>query len=100
MSFGKDLGWRLEAAAFAGMTAFLRLLGVEGASNLGGWLLKTLGPKTGTHKTVTRNIRIAFPDMPAASGQQILRRALAPVDRGESLRKRRLKQQPPPTRRW
>lgn len=71
MSFGKDLGWRLEAVAFAGMTAFLRLLGVEGASNLGGWLLKTLGPKTGTHKTVTRNIRIAFPDMPAAEREAL-----------------------------
>lgn len=71
MSFGKDLGWRLEAAAFAGMTAVLRLLGVEGASNLGGWLLKTLGPKTGTHRTVTRNIRIAFPDMPAAEREAL-----------------------------
>ena len=71
MSFGKDLGWRLEAAAFAGMTAFLRLLGVEGASNLGGWLLKTLGPKTGTHRTVTRNIRIAFPDVPAAEREAL-----------------------------
>ncbi|MBL0968291.1 MAG: lipid A biosynthesis acyltransferase [Brevundimonas sp.] len=53
------------------MTAFLRLLGVEGASNLGGWLLKTLGPKTGTHRTVTRNIRIAFPDMPAAEREAL-----------------------------
>ncbi|WP_374516602.1 lipid A biosynthesis acyltransferase [Brevundimonas sp.] len=61
---GQDLRWRLEAVAFAGLTALLRLLGVERASNLGGWLLRTLGPKTGTHRTVTRNLRIAFPDMP------------------------------------
>ncbi len=64
MSLGQDLRWRLEAVAFAGLTALLRLLGVERASNLGGWLLRTLGPKTGTHRTVTRNLRIAFPDMP------------------------------------
>lgn len=66
MSFGRDLGWRLEAVAFAGLTAALRLLGVEGASNLGGWLLRTFGPRTGTHKTVIRNLRIAFPEMPKA----------------------------------
>lgn len=58
--------WRLEAAAFAGLTAFLRLLGVEGASAFGGWLLRTLGPRTRTHRTVLRNLRIAFPDMDEA----------------------------------
>ena len=66
VGLGQDLRWRLEAAGFAGLTALLRALGVDRASNLGGWLLRTLGPKTGTHRTVTRNLRIAFPDMPAA----------------------------------
>ncbi|QDH74916.1 lysophospholipid acyltransferase family protein [Brevundimonas sp. M20] len=41
----------------------MRMLGVERASNVGGALLRALGPKVGTHKTVTRNLRIAFPDM-------------------------------------
>lgn len=68
---GQDLGWRLEAAAFAGLNGLLRLIGVEAASNLGGWLLKTLGPKTGTHRTVTRNLRIAFPDMPPAEREAL-----------------------------
>ncbi|SFS83214.1 lysophospholipid acyltransferase family protein [Brevundimonas viscosa] len=72
VGLGQDLRWRLEAAAFAGLTTLLRLLGVERASNLGGWLLRTLGPKTGTHRTVTRNLRIAFPDMP-----EVEREALA-----------------------
>ena len=48
---------------FQALFGFLRLLGVEGASGLGGWLLRTLGPLTGTQKTVMRNLRIAFPDM-------------------------------------
>lgn len=65
-SVSQDLRWRAEAVAFAGLTSFLRLLGVDRASALGGWLLKTLGPRTGTHRTVTRNLRIAFPDMPEA----------------------------------
>lgn len=81
VGFGKDLGWRLEAGAFAGMTAFLRLLGVEGASNLGGWLLKSLGPRTGTHRTVTRNLRIAFPDMPAAEREALALEAWERVGR-------------------
>ena len=55
--------WRLEAFGFQALFSFLRLLGVERASALGGWLLRTLGPKTGTQKTVIRNLRIAFPDM-------------------------------------
>jgi KDO2-lipid IV(A) lauroyltransferase len=62
----QDLIWHLEAFGFQALFGFLRLLGVERASGLGGWLLRTLGPKTGTQKTVMRNLRIAFPDMPEA----------------------------------
>jgi len=68
---GQDLRWRLEAVAFAGLTALLRALDVDRASNLGGWLLRTLGPKTGIHRTVTRNLRIAFPDMPTAEREAL-----------------------------
>lgn len=63
MSLRQDLIWRLEGLGFAGFVGFMRLLGVERASALGGWLLRTLGPKTGTQKTVMRNLRIAFPEM-------------------------------------
>ena len=63
VSFGQDLTWRLEAAAFAAFVALMRALGLERASGFGGWLLRRLGPLTGTQKTVLRNLRIAFPDM-------------------------------------
>ncbi|AQR61730.1 lipid A biosynthesis acyltransferase [Brevundimonas sp. LM2] len=53
----------MEAVAFAGFVGLMRLIGLEAASNLGGWLLRTLGPRVGTHRTVMRNLRIAFPDM-------------------------------------
>jgi KDO2-lipid IV(A) lauroyltransferase len=62
----QDLIWRVEAAAFSGLFGVLRLLGVERASAFGGGLLRTLGPLTGTHKTVVRNLKIAFPDMDPA----------------------------------
>lgn len=62
----QDIVWRLEALAFQVLFGFLRLIGVEGASAFGGGLLRWLGPLTGTHKTVRRNLRIAFPEMEAA----------------------------------
>lgn len=71
MSFRQDLIWRLEGVGFAGFVGFMRLLGVERASGLGGWLLRTLGPRTGTHRTVMRNLRIAFPDMDPAGRERL-----------------------------
>ncbi|WGM31314.1 lipid A biosynthesis acyltransferase [Brevundimonas sp. NIBR11] len=63
VSLRQDLIWRLEAAAFAGFIGLMRLIGLEAASNFGGWVLRTLGPLVGTHKVVMRNLRIAFPEM-------------------------------------
>lgn len=71
IGFLQDLNWRLEAVAFKVLFAFLRALGVEGASGFGGKLLRGLGPLTGTHKTVTRNLRIAFPDMDPAERDRL-----------------------------
>ncbi|HYF21947.1 MAG TPA: lysophospholipid acyltransferase family protein [Caulobacteraceae bacterium] len=58
----QDLLWRLEAVGFDLFTALMRALPVDAASAAGGWLLKTLGPLTGTHKTAARNLMLAFPD--------------------------------------
>ena len=71
VSLRQDLIWRLEGVGFAGFVGFMRLLGVERASGLGGWLLRTLGPRTGTQKTVMRNLRIAFPDMAEAERERL-----------------------------
>jgi KDO2-lipid IV(A) lauroyltransferase len=67
----QDVSWRLEAVGFAAFIGLMRLLGVERASGLGGWLLRTLGPRTGTQRTVMRNLRIAFPDMPLAERERL-----------------------------
>jgi KDO2-lipid IV(A) lauroyltransferase len=67
----QDLAWRLEALAFDVATVFLRLLPVDFASDLGAFLLRWIGPLTGTQKIVEQNIRIAFPDMPAADRKRL-----------------------------
>ena len=67
----QDIAGRLEAAGFALLIALLRALGVERASAFGGWLLRTLGPKTSTQRTVLRNLRIAFPDMSDAERERL-----------------------------
>lgn len=67
----QDLIWRLEAVGFSAFIGLMRMLGVERASGLGGWLLRTLGPRTGTQKTVMRNLRIAFPDMPPTERERL-----------------------------
>ena len=72
---GQDLIWRAEAAAFAGFVGLMRLLGLERASALGGWLLRRLGPMTGTHRTVIRNLRIAFPEMTTDARETLARNA-------------------------
>lgn len=70
VSVGQDIAWRLQGLAFAGLIAFLRGLGLERASALGGRLLRTLGPMTRVHRTVLRNLELAFPDMdPAERGR-------------------------------
>lgn len=68
---GQDVAWRLQAAAFATLIAGLRALGLDRASALGGWLLRTLGPRTKVHRTVLRNLILAFPDMDPAEREQL-----------------------------
>ena len=54
--------WRVEVLAYDVVAFFLRLLPLDWASALGGWVVGTLGPMTSVHKTVQRNLRIAFPE--------------------------------------
>jgi KDO2-lipid IV(A) lauroyltransferase len=68
-----QLGWVVEAAAFDAFCAVDRLLPIEWMSAFGGWVLKTLGPLTGTNRIAERNLRIAFPDMAEPERQRLLK---------------------------
>jgi len=54
---------------------FLRLLGPERASDLGGALTRLVGPWLPPHKTALANIRAAFPDITDAEVKRIARGA-------------------------
>jgi KDO2-lipid IV(A) lauroyltransferase len=69
----RDLGWRLEALGWDIAAAILSLVPIDAASAFGGWALKLLGPLTPTHKTVTRNLRLAFPEWDEAKRRRLAR---------------------------
>ena len=55
--------------------SFLRWLGPERASNLGGAIMRWIGPLLPAHRTALENIRAAFPDMEASKVKRIARGA-------------------------
>ncbi|KRE06198.1 lipid A biosynthesis lauroyl acyltransferase [Bosea sp. Root381] len=75
----KTLATRAGAMAMIGLVravfAFLRLLGPERASDLGGWLLRTASPLIPVNRVALANIRAAFPDMPEPEVRRIARSA-------------------------
>lgn len=68
----QDFLWRLEAFGFDLFIGAVRLMGVDRASDFGGWLGRTFGPMSGAHKVASRNLKLAFPDKDAAWHEQIL----------------------------
>jgi Kdo2-lipid IVA lauroyltransferase/acyltransferase len=58
----QDLAWRVEALFYDLFTALIRTLPLDTASDFGAWIMRRVGPLSGTRRVVERNIRIAFPD--------------------------------------
>ena len=62
-SFGQKLLWRVEAIGWDLLYwAPMKAMGLDRASNFGGWVFRKHGPLTSQHKTALKNIRLAFPD--------------------------------------
>ena len=68
----QKLQWRLEALGVDLAIALLRVLPIETASDWGAAALRWIGPLTGSHRTATRNLKLAFPDMDEAERARIL----------------------------
>ena len=72
-SFLQDLAWRLQAAAYDGLTAVLRLFPVDRVSDFGAWLGPMIGPLTSLNRVAETNLRIAFPESSDAEIARLLR---------------------------
>ena len=75
----KAIAARIGAAAMIGVIrtlfAFLRMLGPERASDLGGWLLRSASPLIPVNRVALANIRAAFPEKDEAEVKRIARGA-------------------------
>ncbi len=81
-TFWQRLTWRLEAIAWDVIYWWpMKALGPDRASNFLGWLFRSLGPVLSQHKTVHRNLQLAFPDMGEEEREQIARQAWESVGR-------------------
>jgi Kdo2-lipid IVA lauroyltransferase/acyltransferase len=64
---------RLLAGILEGAMGFLRLLGPVRASNLGGWIARTVGPWLPVSRVADDNLRQAMPELDAEARRRVLR---------------------------
>jgi KDO2-lipid IV(A) lauroyltransferase len=67
--------YRLEAFAARLTFGVLGLLSVDSASAFGGWLGRTVGPRTKAHRIAARNLERAMPELTAGARDKALRGA-------------------------
>ncbi len=69
----RRFGWRAETVAYDLVSALVRAMPVDAASALGGAIVGVLGPLTGKHRIVRRNLELAFPEKTPAERERIAR---------------------------
>ena len=72
-TLGRRLGWRLETLGYDLVSALVRALPLDAASGLGGAIVGFLGPLTGKHRIVRRNLELAFPEKTPTEREAIAR---------------------------
>lgn len=68
--------WLFDPVEYGLLRAVFGLLGLlspERASNLGGWVARTLGPRLPFSKRIRRNLALAMPELPAREREAIVR---------------------------
>jgi KDO2-lipid IV(A) lauroyltransferase len=65
-------GYIMQAAALALFLGFCRILPVDWASGLGGWIGRTVGPAMGQTRKAVRNLARAFPENSAQANAKII----------------------------
>jgi KDO2-lipid IV(A) lauroyltransferase len=69
----RDLAHRIEAVGAGLMFGFFRLLPVDAASAVGGWLGQLVGPRLGVTKRAQINLQRALPYLGAAEARLVMR---------------------------
>ena len=69
----RELPPRLEAGLIWLLYHFFRLLPLDTASALGGWIGRTFGPRLTLSRRARRNLESALPDMTAPERDQVIR---------------------------
>ncbi|HZZ88915.1 MAG TPA: lysophospholipid acyltransferase family protein [Caulobacteraceae bacterium] len=77
----QDLQWRIETAGYDLVAALMRVVPIDGASAFGGGVARLIGPFTSAHRTVLRNLRLAFPEWDEATRQALAKRQWENVGR-------------------
>jgi KDO2-lipid IV(A) lauroyltransferase len=70
---GRGVQYRLEAAGATALFALFRLLPLDGASALGGFLARAVGSRLGVSKRAVANIRRAMPEVDEVRAREIVR---------------------------
>lgn len=73
MTVVKRLRYLLEAAGLLLLCGLLRLLPIDAASNLGGALARSIGPRLPISRRAHRNLRLALPELGAEERANIVR---------------------------
>jgi len=68
----KRTRYTLEAALAVVMFGFFRLLPLQSASAVGGFVARTIGPRLGVSERARHNIRLALPELSAAEIERVV----------------------------
>src|SRR5690349_19218160 len=64
--------YRMQTAAILSLVGLLRLLPVDVASNVGGWIGRHLVPRIENLKSFHRTVRVAFPEISETGADKLL----------------------------
>ena len=68
-----NIRYFFEAALLSLLLLFFKILPVEQASSIGGWLGRKIGSRMGATKRVRTNMRRAFPDLSEDEYDQLIK---------------------------
>lgn len=69
----KKIRYAIEALLLHTLMLIFRIMPVDMASNVGGWIGRTIGPRLAASRKALKNIERALPDLPEAEKQQAIR---------------------------